>query len=128
MTCFWDGILASLNKDDFLYVGLQTIPSKKNFIKFLKHQNRKSNTKWQDNELTPKERIEHFYAVSSYDITSINEGHLTSSCDSFLLLLCDLFGVNIVHKFMNAEIHYDNPIGYRKILSFISDRGHFRKM
>lgn len=132
MTCFWDGIISSLDSGDFSYVGIpppqQQQITKIKFIKLLKKKNRKANTKWQKMDLSRKEKNEHFSAISSYDINNISNGHLTGVCDSFLLLICDMFGVNIEHCFLNTKIIYENPIGCRKTLKFISDNGHFRKI
>ncbi len=42
MTCFWDGILKSLKKDDMDYVGYKKSKTPKDFILFLK-KNKKKN-------------------------------------------------------------------------------------
>ena len=72
------------------------------------------------------EKDEHFTAIKVYDINGIKNGHLTSVCDSFLLLLCEIFDISITHKFMNTNIMYENIHKSRKTLKFTSNSGHFQ--
>ena len=56
MTCFWDAIISSLNKEDFTILGQSNKPSIKDFIKLLLFKNVKvDNVKWNDKILTQKE-------------------------------------------------------------------------
>ena len=126
MTCFWDSILSSLNNEDFKLLGHKSKLSRENFIKDLKNKNTLISTKWCGNELREQEKKEHFEAVKCYNIKKIRGGHLTSICDSFLLLISHLYRVNINHRYLNVDISYsvDNP---RRTLSFKSNRGHFSR-
>ena len=85
-----------------------------------------SSIKWQGQRLSSQETKEHFDAITYYDIKRINRGHLTSICDSFLLLICHLLNINIYHSFLGTKIIYsiNNP---RKTLYFKSSRGHFSR-
>jgi hypothetical protein len=130
MTCFWDGILQKLTDDDFRHIG-QTRVNRTQFIVFLKNKVvPMSNVMWQNSDLTDQEIEEHISAIRDYDISKIQHGHLTSTCDSFLLLICELFCVNINHNFMSYMngsqiINYSNKRNSRKTLNFTSNTGHF---
>ena len=89
MTCFWDGILRSLDKDDFLFGMKQNIkPNTSDFINWLKNTNTPMiDVHWNNKELSPREIKEHGEAINQYDVDNIRSGHLCSSCDSFLLLI-----------------------------------------
>ena len=77
--------------------------------------------------LKEQEKKEHFEAIKCYNIKGIRNGHLTSICDSFLLLLCHLLNINIHHKYLNTNIVYSTPKTVRKTLYFRSNRGHFTR-
>ena len=128
MTCFWDSILSSLHVDDFKYINYNKKPNLKEFIELLKNKNRLSdNCLWQNNELTKQEKEEHYEAIKCYNINGIHGGHLTSICDSFLILICDLFDINIEHLYLNTTVVYKNKKKVRKTLKFRSNRGHFQR-
>lgn len=124
MTCFWDSILTCLNNDDFIFLGHTSKLNREQFIYDLKNHNKLVTTEWCGSILKNQEKNEHFQAIKNYNVKGIYNGHLTSICDSFLLLISDLFRININHRFINTNISYSvsNP---RKTLSFTSDHGHF---
>jgi len=125
MTCFWDSILSCVTVEDFRLLGVNRQLNRENFIQHLKNCNRKINVLWQNKQLREQEKREHFVAIRDYNISGIYNGHMTSTCDSFLLLICELLKVNIEHYYMNQLIKYTNHNGARKILRFKSNRGHF---
>lgn len=125
MTCFWDGILQALHSPPQPL--LRTRYTKVNFINYLKSKNRKvGNILWNTNPISNQEKEEHFKAIQDYDIGKIGGGHLCSTCDSFLLLICEIFNVSIEHNYMGIKINY-KKIGANRLLKFGSDRGHFWK-
>ena len=128
MTCFWDSILSSLNKEDLAILGVNTM-HKNNvaFIQKLKEKNKIVSTLWQGIQIKEQEKKEHFEAIKNYDVNKIRHGHLTSVCDSFLLLISDLLSVNIEHKYLNNIIRYQTNVKCRKILKFKSNKGHFSR-
>ena len=128
MTCFWDSILASMTTDDFILLGVNNRLSRVQFIQTLKNKNKITNVLWEGTPLREQEKKEHFEAIKDYNIGQIHNGHLTSICDSFLLLLCDLLQVNIEHQYLCKVIKYSNPQKVRKTLRFRSNRGHFSKL
>ena len=100
MTCFWDGILAGLRSDDLSLYDLKN-KRRETFINFLKNNVSKKhfkNIKWNNEELKDQEINEHIEAINSYNVNGIGSGHLTSICDSFLLLICSMFKLNINHQ------------------------------
>lgn len=126
MTCFWDGILKSLKKDDMDYVGYKKSKTPKDFILFLKKNKKKmNNVLWQNNILRDQELKEHLVWIDEYNIKTITNGHFTSVCDPFLLLICELFCVNIKHHYNKNTIIYNNKQKSRKTLIFSSNNGHF---
>tara|TARA_B100001063_G_scaffold247268_1_gene291938 strand:+ start:3859 stop:4242 length:384 start_codon:yes stop_codon:yes gene_type:complete len=126
MTCFWDGIIGSLNNQDYEVAGIRKA-NNRDFINQLKKKNKMtSSVSWQGNKLTEQEMKEHMEAIKDYNINGIGNGHLTSTCDSFLLLVCEVFKVNITHRYMNVNIIYKHDSG-RKTLNFRSNRGHFTR-
>lgn len=129
MTCFWDAIMASLNHEDYLLLNFEKKPSTTAFIDRLKSKNVKSTqVQWNNKNISNQELDEHYEAIKCYKIAHINNGHLTSICDSFLLLLCHLLNIGIDHKFLNRyPITYRNVRNNRRILKFKNNRGHFEK-
>jgi hypothetical protein len=125
MTCFWDGIMKSLTQSDFNFIK-EKKTNNVAFIKMLKKRRQlTTNVLWQGNPLREQEITEHIKAITEYDINEISNGHLTSVCDSFLLLICELFKVNIIHRYMNIEIKYTNKEQSRKTIHYSSNNGHF---
>jgi hypothetical protein len=119
MTCFWDAILASLNKEISI----------SHFINKLKEKNCfTDNITWNNEFLSKKLQEENMTAIKNFDITNIHNGHLTSSCDYFLCLLCEILKININHNYINNKISYQNIKENRKTLLFGSNTGHFFKL
>jgi len=128
MTCFWDGIIKALEHSDYKTIGCNTMLNKQQLIDILKTKNIKiENVMWNGNKISEKEKMEHYDAVVNYDKTNIGGGHLCSSCDSFLLLISEVFEVNIKHLYLNVEMNYKNEKA-KKTLKFASNRGHFWKL
>ena len=126
MTCYWDSIRDSLTLDDYNRLGFNSKPTLKQFISTLKTKNTLvQNVLWQGKEFRNQEITEHYEAVKSYNINNIKNGHLTSVCDSFILLLCELLEITIEHKYLNNVIYYKNKKHSRKTLYFKSNNGHF---
>jgi hypothetical protein len=127
MTCFWDSILSCLTIEDFKLLGVNKKLNREGLIERLKTKNCLVDTLWQGKPLKKQEKQEHFEAVKCYNIKGIYNGHLTSICDSFLLLLCHLLKINITHKYLNNNIIYKTVNPMRKTLHFKCNRGHFSR-
>jgi hypothetical protein len=127
MTCFWDSIYSHLSLEDYKFIGVGKPSNVTHLINLLKSKNKRiNNVTWQKSYLSSNEKNEHSTAIQVYNIDGIKNGHLTSVCDSFLLLICELFCISISHNFMNTSIQYENLKKSRKILRFTSNSGHFQ--
>ena len=132
MTCFWDGLLKSLQDSDFSDFTKKKPKNNLELITFLqKHNVKANNVLWNNEKLsekTPKIIEEHYQAVKEFDKNKISQGYLCSCCDFFLLLICQLFKLNIIHKYDNHTINYSyenkdkNKIN---TLYFENNKGHF---
>ena len=127
MTCFWDGILNGLQKEDLNLYDISN-KNKEAFISFLKTKNEFEtfkNVRWNGFLLKEQEIKEHMEMIQNYNISGIYSGHLTSTCDSFLLLVCSLFRFNINHRYLSCNIRYKYNGENRGTLNVRSNRGHF---
>lgn len=99
------------------------------FVKLLKNNVVKThNVLWNGQKLTQLELDENLTAIKEFQENSINRGYYCSCCDPFLLLICQLFKVNIIHNYNKTQIKYTYIGNSNKnipTLKFSSDRGHF---
>ena len=101
-------------------------PTIKEFIIFLKNSNLMTkNIIWNGSKLSNMELQENMHAIKTFNINNINNGYGCSTCDPFLLLICELFCVNINHYYLNRIMKYENKKESRKIITFRSNYGHF---
>ena len=123
MTCFWDSILKSLSNEDLDL--LKTNRNNPDLIQSLKNNNKLcENVLWQGEIMHKKLLEENYEAIREYKINGISSGHLCSTCDPFLCLICELLKVNINHNYCNHMIKYTIK-NHKKILNFNSNTGHF---
>ena len=123
MSCFWEGIIASLSQDykDKFGINNNSIP---NLIEAFKKVNSTAiNVLWQNKELTVKQKEENYTHINDYNVSNYNRGYLCSTCDPFLILLCHILGIDIQHNYLNNEIMYSCKS--KKLYVFKSDSGHF---
>lgn len=122
MTCFWDGCINGLKQYNFI----ENYISPKDFVEVLKENCVKTiNVNWNSETLINKQLDENYYAIKTYNSNHINQGYDCSTCEPFLLLICELFRVNIEHDYCGSKIYYNYIGNPRKTLTFRSDRGHF---
>ena len=55
----------------------------------------------------------------------MKNGHLCGTCDSYLLLLCELLEIRIVHKYNKNSIVYKHKNNNKRTVMYKSDNGHF---
>ena len=111
MSCFWDSLINKLNKEDISSILQINEYSPKAFSNGLKNENKKvKNVLWNGNELSSNEKQENFDHIKEYDIQSVKNGYLCSTCDPFLLLLCELFTIEIIHHYNGVIINYKNKL------------------
>lgn len=127
MTCFWDAILQSLTLQELKdTLKCKHKPNPKTFSELLRRNVVKThNVMWNNEKLSDRELSENFEHIQSFDPNTVKRGYDCSSCDPFLLLICQLFKINIRHKFLKATINYTYIPEARKTLQFGSNRGHF---
>ncbi len=128
MACFWKGLLTGLphNKiKDIFNVNQKPRPIE--FVKLLKNNAIKTeNVLWNGQKLTLQELDENLVAIQELDESSIHRGYYCSCCDPFLLLVCQLFKININHNYNKTLIKYTYDTNENiPTLKFSSDRGHF---
>lgn len=128
MTCFWDGIMTSLNKNDFKGFCKDSFSNQIEFVNWLKeHNNFTNNVKWNGNILKDKEYQDNYMHIQQFNSTSIYNGYDCSASEPFLYLIAFLFSVNIIHDYNGTLINYTVP-SPTKTLRFKSDIGHFWKL
>ncbi len=126
MTCFWDGLIQSLD-DKYYSLFNNNKPDVLTFIQYLKNNNILCYDIYCNNNILSIQFLnECKESINNYDINSSWNGYLCSTCDPFLILYSQLFKSNINHKYNGYEIKYDNFI-YKenKTLYFESNISHF---
>lgn len=65
--------------------------------------------------------------IRAYESGNLSNGHFTSVCDPFLILLSHLTDYDICHMYLNKHpIWYRNAFNHSKtVLKFRSTSGHF---
>lgn len=122
MTCFWTGLVEGLLSKKLIPRGMQPMT----LIRFLKKNNRQPrNVLWNNKPLSIKELQEHVEAVKVYNMNGIYNGHLCSVCDSFLLLVAELYNLILVHNYNGHIIIYKHIKTDGMSLRFGSNLGHF---
>ena len=125
MTCFWDGILRNINQEDFNLLNINKNNNNKEFILLLKKNNKLcKNVQWQSENINEQLLKENYEMIKNFNENNINQGYDCSSCDPFIILLSELFKINIHHNFNGVIIKYtyNNP---RKTINFKSNKSHF---
>jgi hypothetical protein len=125
MTCYWDGLLRSLDHEDLTLLNSNKNINNINFILLLKKNNKLcENVKWQNIFLSKKLLEENYEMIKGFNENNINQGYDCSSCDPFMILLCELFKININYDYNGNNIQYmiDNS---RKTINYKSNQSHF---
>ena len=135
MTCVWKGLLQALSPE---FKSEHHLSNERSLVNFCK-QMVKSNGKkafmrsgevavhHQGIPVTEKQVSEAIEWILSYNVNGIQGGHLTSSCDPFLLLLTAYCDCSMEHKLYGGHtVVYENPFNHSRLwLKFASDKGHF---
>ena len=128
MACFWKGILAALSSQMIhTTLNLDSKPSPANFVKILHEKAIKTtNISWNGKRLSSKELEENLEWIHNFKPNMVHNGYDCSMCDPYLLLICELFAVNIDHMFNGILIKYRYlPSTNVPLLKFGSSRTHF---
>ena len=126
MTCFWDGNMKALGNDLLKNVlGCNNRPSPREFVKLLKQRSVKTYDVLCNNEQLKEQTLtENLISIKELKIESINNGYYCSACDPYLLLISQLFVINIHHNFNGTIINYINKHA-TKTVNVRSSSGHF---
>ncbi len=123
MTCFWDGLLKKLKPVDFvIFFNKKYKPKCDEFVMLIKSNNIKTSDVKCDGQILTDQDMENNIARINR-IKKIVNGYDCSSCDPVLLLVSQLFIINIVHNFNGANIEYMNENATRTI-HLRSDNDH----
>ena len=115
MTCVWDGLIKALKLD--------TKPT--DLCTYIQKNNRPVvDMLWQGNPLSKQQLKETEDHIRAIDSLNIKKGYYCSSCDPLLLLVGQLYSVNIEHTYLNSKISYRNRKAKRTIV-VVSDSRHF---
>jgi len=108
MTCFWDGLMAALGKRRITAtLGAKATRKPTRFVEALKRHNRPACHVLHDNQRPSQQFLaECQRAVRELDVSRIGAGYWCSSSDPFLWLVCELFGVNVVHHYRGHQVTY----------------------
>lgn len=131
MTCFWTGLMTKIKPSEInkvlspkcAYVTMtETL-----FISLLKNNACTTiDVLWNNEDLSLNQMQENLVWVQNYDVSGIHGGHDCSTCDPFLLLISQLFVVNLIHNYNGKQITYTNKCNVvGRTLNFSSDTGHF---
>ena len=123
MACFWEAQIAALSATELQMVGGRRPEVLKRFYqtRFLDP----TNVLVQGKALTEQERSEHREWLRC-DQDHVYGGHLTSTCDPYLVQLCEHFRVNVDHVYNGSLVQYHIPRATR-LLKFQSSTNHFWK-
>lgn len=129
MTCFWNGLLARVSVNEInnaLRVKYSDKPDPKTFAQLLKENAiLTTDVTWNGEYLSKNQLNENIEWVTNYNINGVHNGHDCSICDPFLLLICQLFVIDIYHNYNGSFIKYVNAKNIcGKILSISSNKGH----
>lgn len=121
MSCVWIGLITALKLNE----------SPLQFVQNLQRNNVYTDNVWWNgerlSEQAMKENTERISAITTRDVT---DGYDVSGCEPVLLLVCQIYGVNILHTYNDHKISYvreypDTKECSNKTLKLCADRGHF---
>ena len=122
MSCFWDSLFKKINKND---LQKHKIHNNNDLVTFLKDKNCKTDTVlWKNETLSEKQKEENKEHVQSYQTNTISKGYLCSTCDPFLLLLCELFEITIQNNYNGTQIIYSHQTTNKYTIHLTNNSGH----
>ena len=125
MTCYWDGVIKSLEKPDCDILGLKD-RNIYTLIDRLKALNcRTLDMKWQNAPITSSQMDENMVHIKDYPRSGASQGYLCSTFDPFLFLLSFLLKKPVHMDYCGSAIKYEPKICSNTPLKYRCNRGHF---
>jgi len=125
MSCFWDTLLNRIKKEDIQTILSLHNPAPKDFVTALKNKNISTeNVLYGGIELSKQMKEENIEHIKEYDSNTITNGYLCSTCDPFLLLITELFQIEINHHYNKTLINYQHKINNKYTIKIQSNKGH----
>lgn len=124
MTCVWRALLHGLRNDSDATGLIGEMRTEPNLVRALMSNNGPTpDVLWQGQHLSNQSQKENQMWIRDYDVDSISGGHLVSMADPFMILLCQLLNISIVHngKYGSVTIGTKSP---RYTITLASDGGH----
>ena len=116
----------SLTNNDKAVLGLENNNSIYSLIDCLKKKNKNTNrVTWQNQPIRTQQIEENKEHIRLYNSCCAPNGYLCSTCDPFIILLCELLEIDIVHNYLGNNIMYKNTHKSKGTVYFKSNRGHF---
>lgn len=125
MTCFWDGIMKSLNKEDKEILEIKDRNIYKLIYRFKEINCPTKDMKWQNEVITEKQIKENMEHIKIYNIKSARNGYLCSTFDPFLFLLSYKLNKIINFKYCRSNIKYEPKNPKEKKLNYKCNTRHF---
>lgn len=125
MTCFWDGIMKSLNKEDESILDIKDRNIYKLISKLKELNCETENMKWQNEKITDNQIKENMEHIKTYDIKSARNGYLCSTFDPFLFLLSYKLSKIINFNYCGCNIKYEPENSKDKTLNYTCNTRHF---
>ena len=129
MSCFWDAILNKIKTQDFQKIFNHSgKPNPETFAKMLIKENVKTeNVLWNSQIMKEKQLQENYEHIQEFNVSNVNQGYDCSTCDPFLLIICELFKISIQHVYLGKTIEYThkkNVFNNNYTIKLQSDKGH----
>ena len=125
MSCFWDTLIKKIRVEDIQRILSINITHPRDFAEALKKKNCKTNNiVWNTNELSEKEKEENMTHINDYNSSTIQNGYLCSICDPFLLLITEIFCIEIIHHYNNNIIYYKHSEIVNYTITIYSNNNH----
>ena len=129
MSCFWDSILNKVRIEDFQKIFNHSgKPNPETFAKMLIKENVKTeNVLWNSQILKEQQLQENYEHIQEFNVSNVNQGYDCSTCDPFILIICELFKISIQHVYLGKTIEYThkkNVFNNNYTIKLQSDKGH----
>ena len=124
MSCFWDTLLRKINKDDIQNIlSLNTLTPNAFSETLKKHNIPTDNVLWMNREINSQMKKENMMHIKEYDSSTIQGGYLCSTCDPFLLLITELFQLEIIHHYNQTINNYKHKTNIKNTITLHYNKG-----